>query len=69
MYRDMENIYQAGANSLMLGREQLEVSRLGSMAGAQNTASAAQQAFNNTLVKGGQSMISSYGDSLFQKGT
>ncbi len=65
MYRDMENIYEAGQTSLMLGREQLEVARLGSMAGQENTAAAAQQAFNNTLTSGVKSITSNYGDSLF----
>ncbi len=65
MYQDMEEIYKAGATSLLLGKEQLQVARLGSMAGQSNTAAAAQMAFNNTLVKVGQSAINNYGSSLF----
>ena len=65
---DKYNIYNAGSTSLMLGKEQLEVARLGSMAGQENTSAAAQQAFNNTLVSAGQSVVSSYGSSLFSKG-
>lgn len=65
--QDKLNIYQAGATSLMLGQQELEVARLGSMAGQQNTAAAAQNAFNNTLIGGVQSYASNYGDTLFGK--
>lgn len=71
LYQDMENIYQAGSNSLLLGGEQLGVARLGSQAGQANTAAAAQQAFNNTIMSGVKSTASAYGGSimnLFQKG-
>lgn len=68
VYQDIENIYEAGSTSLMLGKEQLGVSRLGSMAGQQNTAAQAQQAFNNTLVSSGQSVLKNYGSGLFKLG-
>jgi len=64
LYQDMKNIYQAGATSLVLGRNELEVARLGSMAGQTNTAAAAQQSFNNALVGGAKSVINNYGDSI-----
>ena len=64
IYQDIAEIHRGGQQSLMLGRQQLEVARLGSMAGSENTAAAAQQAFNNTLVDIGQSTISAYGSSL-----
>ncbi len=64
LYQDMETVYQSGSNSLMLGGQQLEVARLGSQAGQANTAAAAQQAFNNTLVSAGQSVLNNYGGSL-----
>jgi len=63
--QDKQNIYQAGSTSLMLGQQELEVSRLGSMAGQQNTAAAAQNAFNNTLIQGVNSYANTYGDTLF----
>lgn len=61
VFQDIENVFEAGATSLMLGTEQLEVARLGSMAGQANTAAAAQQAFNNTLVGVGQNYLNTYG--------
>ena len=64
--QDKANIYRAGSTSLMLGKEQLGVARLGSMAGQQNTAANAQQAFNNTMVSAGQSVLNNYGSSLFK---
>jgi len=68
LHQDMKNVYQAGANSLLLGREQLEVARLGSMAGQQNTAAQAQAAFNNSITGMVNSYAKSYGDTLFGKG-
>ena len=60
--QDITSIYQAGATSLILGAEQLDVARLASQAGQQNTAAQAQQAFNNTLIQSGTSFAQSYGD-------
>ncbi len=68
MYQDMENIYQAGATSLMLGGEQLGVDRLRSMAGQESQAAAMQTSFNNTMTGMVNSYASSYGDTLFGKG-
>lgn len=62
--QDIKTVYESGATSLLLGGEQLSVARLGSMAGQSNTAAAAQTAFNNTLIRGGTSLLNNYGTSL-----
>lgn len=67
MYRDMENVYQAGATSLMLGGEALGVSALRSEAGMDNQAAAAQQTFNNAVTGAVTSYANAYGDTLFGK--
>lgn len=61
--QDKASIYEAGAQSLILGRNQLEVARQSSMAGTQNTAAAAEQAFTNTLTRGVTNVMTSFGDS------
>lgn len=60
--QDKANIYRAGATSLLLGEEQLGVARLGSMAGGENTAGAAQQVFNNSMMNVASSYLSTYGE-------
>jgi len=69
MYTDKENIYKAGYTSLMLGAEAMGVQRLAHQAGGNNMAANAQQAFNNTMVGVGQSILNNYGNSLFRFGS
>ncbi len=66
--QDKANIYRAGKESLLLGKDQLSLSRKSSMLGQENQAAAAQQAFNNTMMSAGQSLTSNYGGSLVTKG-
>ena len=62
--QDKANVFRSGNTSLLLGQESLEVARLGSMAGQDNTAAQAQQAFNNTMMNAGTSLVNNYGSSL-----